>query len=97
MRLTARTSKFELGELVVTPTASAALKAGGQTIDDFLARHQSGDWGEVSEQVRTVNERGVAEQFSLQSVYATGTGERLVIITTGDRSLTMIHLGPPTD
>ena len=92
-----RTSKFELGEIVITPTASAALQAGGQSVEDFLVRHQAGDWGKVSDQVRAVNERGLAEQFNLQSVYATPTGARLVVITTGDRRLTMVHLGLPAD
>ncbi|MBI3836525.1 MAG: hypothetical protein HY288_01150 [Planctomycetia bacterium] len=95
--MAARTSKFEVGEVVVTPAASAALHASGQTIDDFLARHQSGDWGEVSEQLRAVNERGLVERFNIQSVYSTATGERLIVMTTGDRSLTMVHLGLRTD
>ena len=63
-----QTSKFELGEIVITPTASAALQAGGQSVEDFLARHQAGDWGKVSDQARAVNERGLAEQFNLQEV-----------------------------
>jgi hypothetical protein len=97
IRLAAQKAKFDVGEIVVTPTASAALEAVGQTIEDLVDRHQAGDWGEVSEQVRAVNERGLAEQFNLQSVYATPTGQRLVVITTSDRSLTMIHLAPQMD
>ena len=83
-----------MGEIVVTPTASAVLHASGQDIEVFLARHQSGDWGEVSEQVRAVNERGLVERFNLQSAYSTSAGDRLVVITTADRTLTMVHLGP---
>jgi hypothetical protein len=90
-------SKFEIGEIVVTPTATAALAALGQSVEDVLARHQAGDWGEVSEQLRAVNERGLAEQFNLQSVYAISSGEQLVVITTADRTLTMIHLSPQTN
>jgi hypothetical protein len=95
--LQTRTPKFEVGEIVITPTASATLEADGQSIEDFLVRHQSGDWGDVSEQVRAVNERGLAEQFTIKSAYATPSGVRLIVITTGDRSLTMVHLGPPAD
>lgn len=84
--------KFDVGEIVVTPAASAALEAHGQCVGDLLARHQAGDWGDVTEQVRAVNERGLAEQFNLQSVYAFASGQRLVVVTNRDRSRTMIHL-----
>ena len=88
----ARETKFDAGEVVVTPAASAALEAHGQKVDDLLARHQAGDWGDVSHQVRAVNERGLAEQFNLQSVYTVGSGERVVVVTNRERSLTMVHL-----
>jgi hypothetical protein len=84
--------KFNVGEVVVTPAASAALEAHGQCVNDLLLRHQSGDWGDVTEQVRAVNERGLAERFNLQSVYAVATGEKLVVVTNRERSRTMIHL-----
>ena len=38
-------TKFELGQIVVTPAASAALEAHGQHLTDLLTKHQSGDWG----------------------------------------------------
>ena len=53
----------------ITPAASAALAANGQAVEDLLLRHRGGDWGDVSDQVRTVNERGLVEQFNLQSSY----------------------------
>jgi hypothetical protein len=84
--------KFEVGEVVVTPAASAALEADGQSVAALLARHQSGDWGDVTAQVRAVNERGLAECFNLQSVYVAPSGSRVVVVTNRDRSLTMIHL-----
>jgi hypothetical protein len=93
-RLAEQKTKFEVGEIIVTPTATAALEASGRTVDEIVARHRAGDWGEVSDQVREVNERGLAEQFNVQSIYATPSGERLVVVTTGDRSLTMVHLAP---
>lgn len=84
--------KFEVGNIVVTPAASAALADNGQTPDDLLARHRSGDWGDVSAQVRSVNERGLVEQFNLHSAYCLPDGRRLVVVTSRDRSTTMIHL-----
>ncbi len=87
-----RNVKFDLGEVVVTPAAEAVLAAGGARLDDLLARHRSGDWGEVSDPVRDVNERGLAESFNLQSVFPMSDGKRLVVVTNRDRSATMIHL-----
>lgn len=92
--LNAPETKFELGEIVVTPTAAQAIELLGSSLTELLERHQAGDWGNVSDQVRTVNDRGVAERFSLQSMYELPTGERLVVVTTADRSLTTVHLDP---
>ncbi len=86
------TAKFDTGRVVVTPAAAAALEAQGRTIDDVLARHRAGDWGDVTEQLRTINDRGLVECFNLQSAYAVGHGQRLVVVTNRDRTLTMIHL-----
>ncbi|REK13050.1 MAG: type I restriction endonuclease subunit M [Planctomycetota bacterium] len=58
----------------------------------MLARHRRGDWGDVSAQVRRVNERGLVEQFNLHSSYSLPDGRRLVVVTSRDRATTMIHL-----
>jgi hypothetical protein len=84
--------RFDVGEIVITPAASAALVANGLTLDDLLARHRAGDWGDVSAQVREVNERGLLEQFNLQSTYPLPDGRRLVMVTNRDRTATTIHL-----
>ena len=92
MPLEEQASKFEIGEVVATPAALAALQAIGQTLPNLLARHQAGDWGDVADQVRSVNERGLVECFNLQSAYAVNRGQRLVVVTNGERTVTMIHL-----
>ena len=51
MQQTERKPLFELGQLVATPGALAALEKSGQTPMDFLHRHVTGDWGE---QARTL-------------------------------------------
>lgn len=92
MPLNAPELKFEIGEVLVTPTAASALEAHGRSVSDVLGRHQAGDWGDVSEQARLVNERGLVEGFNLQSTYQLENGQRLVVVTNADRTLTMIHL-----
>jgi hypothetical protein len=84
--------KFEVGQVVITPAATAALEAAGYMLEDLLARHQSGDWGDVSPHERGVNERGLVEQFNLQSVYSVPSGSRLVVNTNRERTVTMVHL-----
>ena len=39
---------FTLGHVIATPGALAALEKVGQQPGDFLARHVTGDWGEVA-------------------------------------------------
>jgi hypothetical protein len=86
--------RFEVGEVVVTPAASAALTANGKTVDDLLDRHRAGDWGEVSQHVRSVNERGLVERFNLHSTYVMPDGCRIEVMTNCQRTTTMVHLGP---
>ena len=38
---------FSLGHVAATPGALAALEKSGQQPDEFLARHVSGEWGEI--------------------------------------------------
>ncbi|MBX9789899.1 MAG: hypothetical protein K2Y37_13360 [Pirellulales bacterium] len=86
--------KFPLGEILVTPRARQALAASSQSIEELLARHQSGDWGEVTVDERRLNDEGVTKRFNLVSAYRTGNGERLMIVTKADRTTTLVHLSP---
>lgn len=87
-----RTAKFEVGEVILTPAASAALEANGQTLAELLARHQAGDWGDVADHVCAFNARALVEQFNLQSTYAVADGQRLVVMTNRQWDVTMVHL-----
>ena len=87
---------FELGKLVVTPAAAQALESSGSSVEEVLRRHAEGDWGEVSEQEREINERGLSEQFNLVSNYHMTGGQFITVFTKADRSMTMIHLRPQT-
>jgi hypothetical protein len=86
--------KFDLGQVVVTPGAQEALSNWGENVDALLSRHQTGDWGDVSEEIRKVNEEGVAGQRNLVSIYTTPSGTAITVFTKADRSMTLVHLGP---
>jgi hypothetical protein len=85
-------AKFPLGRPVATPGALEAMKASGQTPDFFLARHQSGDWGDVNEEDRRLNDEALLHGDRLLSVYRTLRGVRLYVITEADRSSTCLLL-----
>jgi len=86
--------RFEIGEVVVTSRAEMALRAWGLPLDSLLARHQAGDWGDVSELERQCNDEGILRRYNLVSHFRTPSGELIMITTRADRSYTMVHLGP---
>jgi hypothetical protein len=83
---------FKLGHVVATPGASAAIEKAGQQPGDFLARHVSGDWGDVLPEDVKENEFSLQHGFRLLSAYRTNAGDRLWVITEADRSSTCLLL-----
>ena len=82
--------KLELGSVIVTPKASRALEEAGQSPDEFLSRHESGDWGEAGYAVG--NDLSQYIGVRVYSIYKLSTGEEIWIITQPDRSATTIML-----
>lgn len=66
---TATAKRFELGKIVATPPALARLAKHGFNADDLIARHLSGDWGDVSETDARRNEQALTSGSRLLSVY----------------------------
>jgi hypothetical protein len=85
-------ARFALGQTVITPGAKEALQIAGQTAIEFLRRHMSGDWGELSPEDVKENELSLEHGYRLLSRYETAKGERIWIITEADRSVTTILL-----
>ncbi len=83
---------FELGQIVATPGALAALKKAGQQPGEFLTRHINRDWGDLDEEDRKENEYSLEHGFRLLSAHKTNAGDRLWIITEADRSVTTLLL-----
>jgi len=84
--------KFDLGRLVATPGALAALERSAESPMIFLARHVGGDWGDLDEHDRAANERALSEGERIFSSYKTGAGEKVWVITEWDRSVTTLLL-----
>jgi hypothetical protein len=73
--------KFSLGQIVATPGALEALQESGQTPDLFLSKHVRGEWGEVCDEDKRLNDQALVDGSRLLSAYRTLRGERLWIIT----------------
>ncbi len=84
---------FPLGVVVATPMALRLLEEHGIDPTKLLARHQSGDWGDVPPEDARENELSVLRGFRILSSYPVGeAGERVWIITEADRSSTCVLL-----
>jgi hypothetical protein len=71
---------LRLGRLLATPGALARLEAADVPAAALLARHQSGDWGDVDADDRRANDRAVRD------------ADRVWLITERDRSATTLLL-----
>ena len=85
------TAPLPLGRVVATPGALKLLSEAGEDPFDYLARHSSGDWGELCAFDRRQNEIALREGLRIFSSYDTLAG-RCWIITEADRSVTTILL-----
>lgn len=73
--------KFSLGQILATPGALDALQESGQNVQFFLARHVRGDWGEVCQEDKELNDQALVDGSRLLSAYRTLRGSRIWVIT----------------
>lgn len=83
---------FSFGETIMTIGAKEALAESNQLPNEFLVKHQAGNWGEVCENDKQENDLSVKEGFRILSSYKTLQGVKIWIITEADRSATTILL-----
>ena len=77
-----------LGKTVITANAKSVLT--DSDISSALTRHQSGDWGELCEEDRMVNEYALKNGERIMSVYTSSNGKKFWVITEADRSCTTV-------
>ena len=85
------TAPLPLGRVVATPGALKLLVEAGSYPFEYLARHATGDWGELCAFDRRQNQIALREGYRVLSSYPIGE-ERVWIITEADRSVTTILL-----
>ncbi len=82
-------TKFDLGEVVVTPQAAAYLAEQGLTADTFLRLHAAGRWNEVFESDNNLS-LSRSERLFLRAWYHTPLGKHLWIVTDSARTVVML-------
>ena len=80
-----------LGKVLATPGALKLLVDAGGRPFDYLARHATGDWGELCAFDRRQNEIALRDGYRVLSSYDVPAG-KVWIITEADRSITTILL-----
>ena len=80
-----------LGRVVATPGALKILSEASEDLFSYLARHATGDWGELCAFDRRQNEIALRDGLRVLSSYPV-RGECIWIITEADRSVTTILL-----
>jgi hypothetical protein len=85
-------ARFALGQTYITPGAQEALQIAGQTELEFLRRHMSGDWTEMSGEDQRQNRIALLTGKRVLGAYLTCKRQVLWIVTEGDRSSTTVML-----
>jgi hypothetical protein len=83
---------LELGEIVATPGAIEQSGLAGVSLASLLNKHQSGDWGDLSEEDKNENEFSLEARCRIFSSYIIKEGVKIWIITEADRSSTTFLL-----
>ena len=80
-----------LGKVVATPGALQLLHEFGEDPFGYLARHASGDWGELDVHDRRENQLSIKHGWRVLSSYPVGD-RKVWVITEADRSVTTLLL-----
>jgi hypothetical protein len=84
--------KFALGHVVVTAGVHALIQQGSLHPFLCLGRHAAGDWGDMTDHDKAVNERALQGGSRIFSTYEITPALTLYVITEWDRSVTTLLL-----
>jgi hypothetical protein len=91
-------ARFDLGQTSATPDAIQAMISNRADPLSLLARHQSADWGDVSDGDKKLNDAAISHENDPEkrdrvlSAYELKDGTKIWIITEHDRSASTILL-----
>lgn len=79
---------FPLGTIIVTVETERLLTE--DEISAYLARHSSGDWGDIGQDDKQMNRDAIERGIRIISGYRLPEDLWLTILTSGDRSYTKV-------
>lgn len=85
-------TRLQLGRIVVTRAVNELVAEGAFNPMDLLRRHVNGDWGDISEDDRALNNTALTQEERVMSAYQVNNGLVVWIITEADRSVTTLLL-----
>jgi hypothetical protein len=83
---------FDLGRILATPGALAVLDGLEDSVTPYLARHERGDWGDLSIDEKFLIDCALTKGQQVYSVFTLQTGDRLKFITNPMRTMTTMLL-----
>ncbi len=88
---------FEGGWVMATPQALTALKEAELELMEVLVRHLVGDWGDIDEAEKLLNDLAVNHSQRITSAYQLPTGKEIWVTTAGNRQTTWLKLPDQAD
>ena len=85
--------RFSLGHVVCTKAVNDVIAEDSKFakfVTESLARHVSGDWGDLGESDKKENEYALGKYLRLLSSYTCEDNRKIWIITEADRSSTCV-------
>jgi hypothetical protein len=92
MTMPTKPNLFPLGQILSTPGTLKALEEAEIQPLELLNRHVVGDWGDLVDEDKDLNDQAVGEGTRILSAYVLDTGAKVWIITEGDRRATTLLL-----
>lgn len=91
-RLILENPRFPLGKVAITPGALATLEELGKSPQEYLQRHASCDWADMSVDDASANIFAMLNGTRIFSSFNMHQGDKIWIITEADRSVTTLLL-----
>src|SRR5713101_4821403 len=92
VELAQRLPKFNPGHVVATPAAIVAIEFAHASAVELLNRHVTGDWGDIDDDDRAMNDMALKCEARIISAYMLADGTKVWCITEADRSVTTFLL-----
>ena len=87
---------FPLGTCYLTPGINELIEQHQLPLPEFLYRHQTGDWSEMSAEDRAENQLSIKEGYRILSAFCfkpnANVSIKIWVITEADRSSTTVLL-----